>query len=54
MTKKKQTIKWIFVIDADLDLRFREAIGKRWGIHRGVLTKSLAEAIEMWIKRYSK
>ena len=51
---KKETIKWIFEIDVNLDLRFREAIARRWGIHRGIIKKSLEEAIEMWIKRYGK
>lgn len=49
-----ETKKWIFEMDKDLDERFRQAIAKKKGLHRGVIRKALAEAIEDWISKSSK
>ena len=46
--------KWIFDMDKDLDERFRQAIAKKKGLHRGVIKKALSEAIEDWISKPSK
>ena len=48
---QENTVKWIFEIDADLDCRFRDAIGKKLGARRGNIKQALEEAIEMWIKK---
>jgi hypothetical protein len=50
-TKERSTKKWIFEMDEQLDEDFRNAIAKKKGLHRGVIKKSLQEAIEDWIKK---
>lgn len=42
---KKMTV----LIKDDLDERFREAVFKSKGMHRGNITEAVEEAIEMWI-----
>jgi hypothetical protein len=49
--EQEESKKWIFELDADLDRRFREAIAKKSGLHRGVIKKALEDAIEDWIKK---
>lgn len=49
--EKPTSKKWIFEMDTDLDDRFRDAIAKKEGLHRGVIKKALAEAIEDWIQK---
>jgi hypothetical protein len=43
---KKMTV----VIEDDLDERFREAVFKSKGLHKGNITEAVEEAIELWIK----
>ena len=38
------------LIKDDLDERFREAVFKKKGMHRGNITEAIEEAIEMWIR----
>jgi hypothetical protein len=47
---KKLTI----LVDDKLDERFREAIFKAKGLHRGALTEAVEEAIELWIDEECK
>jgi hypothetical protein len=42
------------LISDELEKRFRQAVGIRWGARKGVISKSLEEAIELWIKSNSK
>lgn len=49
--QEQEPKKWIFTMDEELDKRFREAIAKKSGLHRGVIKKALEEAIEDWIKK---
>lgn len=42
------------VISDELEQRFREAVALRWGARKGSISKSLEEAIELWIKSKSK
>jgi len=46
--------KWTVMIDDELDERFREAIFKAKGFHRGSLTDAVEEAIELWIDEECK
>jgi len=43
---KKLTV----LIKDDLDERFREAVFKSKGMHRGNITEAVEEAIELWIR----
>lgn len=47
----KETKKWIFEIDKDLDEKFRTAIGKKLPMRRGVIKQALEEAIKDWIDK---
>jgi hypothetical protein len=42
---KKLTV----LIDDKLDERFREAVFKKKGMHKGNITEAIEEAIECWI-----
>lgn len=48
---QENTVKWIFEIDADLDCKFRDAIGRKLGARRGNIKQALEEAIRDWIKK---
>jgi hypothetical protein len=41
-------------ISDELEERFRRAVAIHWGVRKGVISKSLEEAIELWIKSKSK
>ena len=43
---KKLTV----LIKDELDERFREAVFKSKGMHRGNITEAVEEAIELWIR----
>jgi hypothetical protein len=47
---KKMTV----VIEDDLDERFREAIFKSKGLHKGNITEAIEEAIDLWIEKQMK
>lgn len=47
---KKLTV----LIKDDLDERFREAVFKSKGMHRGNITQAIEEAIELWIGQQTK
>ena len=42
------------MISDELENRFRQAVALHWGARKGVISKSLEEAIELWIKSKSK
>lgn len=44
---KKLTV----LIQDDLDEKFRNAVFKRKGMHKGNITEAIEEAIECWIKK---
>ena len=46
--------KMTVVINDDLDERFREAVYKSKGLHKGNITEAVEEAIELWITKQSK
>jgi hypothetical protein len=46
--------KMTVVIKDDLDERFREAVFKSKGLHKGNITEAIEEAIELWITNQSK
>ena len=46
--------KWTVIIDDELDEKFREAIFKAKGFHKGSLTEAVEEAIELWIEEECK
>jgi hypothetical protein len=41
------------MISDELENRFREAVALKWGARGGSISKSLAEAIELWIESRS-
>lgn len=45
-------VKTTIEISDDLDRRFREAIVKKKGLHKGVIGEAYEEAIEDLIKKY--
>jgi hypothetical protein len=47
---KKLTV----LIEDDLDERFREAVFKKKGMHKGNITAAIEEALECWIRQSSK
>jgi hypothetical protein len=47
---KKLTV----LIKDDLDERFREAVFKSKGMHRGNITEAVEEAIDLWIEKQTK
>lgn len=47
---KKLTV----IIDDNLDERFREAVFKSKGMHRGNITEAIEEAIDLWINEKTK
>jgi len=51
MEDDKSDIKWIWEMPKDLDRKFRIAIVKKKGLHRGVIKESLEEAVKDWIKK---
>lgn len=46
-----ETVKEVVEINKNLDDRFRKAIAKRKGLHRGVIKEAFEEAIEQWIEQ---
>jgi len=42
--------KLTVIIDDKLDERFREAVFKSKGMHRGNITEAVEEAIELWVR----
>jgi hypothetical protein len=42
--------KITFLMEDDLDTRFRNSVFQKKGMHKGNLTDALIEAIENWIK----
>ena len=44
---KKLTV----LIDDKLDTRFREAVFKKKGMHKGNITEAIEEAIDCWIQQ---
>ena len=47
---KKLTV----LIEDDLDKKFREAVFKSKGMHRGNITEAIEEAIQCWIEKQTK
>jgi hypothetical protein len=47
---KKLTV----LIDDKLDEKFREAVFKTKGMHRGNITEAVEEALECWVRDQSK
>jgi hypothetical protein len=43
---KKLTV----LINDELDTKFREAVFKKKGMHRGNIAEAVGEALELWIK----
>lgn len=44
---KKLTV----LLKDDLDERFREAVFKSKGMHRGNITQAIEEALDLWIEK---
>jgi predicted transcriptional regulator len=44
-------VKITIDLDDKLDNRFRKVIAESKGLHRGVIQKSIEEAIEDWIQK---
>jgi len=42
--------KLTVIIKDNLDEKFREAVFKTKGMHRGNITEAIEEAIELWIR----
>jgi hypothetical protein len=42
------------MISDELEKRFRQAVATHWGARNGVISKSLEEAIELWIESKSQ
>lgn len=42
------------MISDELEERFRQAVAIHWGARKGVISKSLEEALELWIKSKSQ
>lgn len=36
-------------INSDIEKRFRDTVGRKWGYHKGNLARGMEEALEMWI-----
>jgi hypothetical protein len=45
--------KMNIMISDELENRFREAVALQWGARGGTISKSLTEAIELWIRSRS-
>jgi hypothetical protein len=43
------TKKLTVLLSDDLDDKFRKAVFKAYGFHKGSITKAVAEALENWI-----
>jgi metal-responsive CopG/Arc/MetJ family transcriptional regulator len=43
--------KLTVLIKDDLDEKFREAVFKKKGMHRGNITEAIEEAIDLWIEK---
>jgi hypothetical protein len=46
--------KLTVLIKDDLDEKFREAVFKKKGMHRGNITEAIEEAIDLWIEKQEK
>ena len=46
--------KLTVLIKDDLDEKFREAVFKKKGMHRGNITEAIEEAIDLWIEKESE
>ncbi len=52
MVKKKEIKKKVKInltIDADLEKQFREAISKKYGYKKGIMSLAIEEALTDWI-----
>jgi hypothetical protein len=47
---KKLTV----LINDELDEKFREAVFKEKGMHKGNITAAVEEALEQWVREHSK
>lgn len=47
---KKLTV----LIEDDLDEKFREAVFKSKGMHKGNITEAIEEALEIWIDKQAR
>jgi len=43
--------KLTVLIDDKLDEKFREAVFKKKGMHKGNITEAIEEAIDLWIEQ---
>jgi len=50
----KTTKKLTILIDDQLDEKFRQAVFKEKGMHKGNITSAVEEALENWIKEHSE
>jgi hypothetical protein len=50
----KSMAKITVLIKDDLDKKFREAVFKAKGMHKGNITEAIEEALEMWIDKQTK
>jgi hypothetical protein len=50
----KSMAKITVLIKDDLDEKFREAVFKAKGMHRGNMTEAIEEALEMWIDKQAR
>ena len=39
------------ILPDELEEKFRQEVGKRFGAKKGTITKAFIEAIELWIKK---
>ena len=46
--------KLTVLIKDELDEKFRDAVYKTKGMHKGNITEAIEEAIECWIKKQNK
>ena len=50
LRKVQDMAKLTVIIKDDLDEKFREAVFKTKGMHRGNITEAIEEAIELWVR----
>jgi hypothetical protein len=46
--------KLTVLVKDELDEKFREAVFKKKGMHRGNITEAVEEALDLWIEREMK
>lgn len=44
-------VKTTFELDDDLDLKFRDAVYKKFGLKKGTISIAINQAIREWIKK---